>query len=100
MGQRSRKRRREGEPLRPAAERVAAGGVLVVADHVGGVLVEGSSGGDRHQLHAAAHSQDGETDLGRRREEGDLPGVAVLAPVRRPVVRFLAVPSRVDVRPT
>ena len=63
------------------AERVAAGAVLVVADHVGRVLVERAAGGDRHQLHAPAHAQG---RAGRPRpaavEQGDLPGVAVLAP--------------------
>ena len=69
----------DGEP----PEDVAAGAVLVVADHVGSVLVESAAGRDRHQLHAAAHAEHRQADLVRRGQQRELPGVAVLAPPGR-----------------
>ena len=101
----SRSPTRRGQPGarhggRPSivAERVAAGAVLLVADHVGRVLVERAAGVHGHQLHAAADPQHRQPDGVGGVEQRHLPGVAVRPPAGGARVRLLAVPLRVDVR--
>ncbi len=75
----------------------AAGAVRLVVDEVGHVLVEDAARVHRHHLHAAAHAQHRQLRRVGSHEQGQLPGVAVGAPVARARVRLGAVRRRVDV---